>query len=71
LPNFKERACNLDFPAHHGSNFDAYFTGCQLFEPEKSVEVDVWGRKVDKKLIFDPKVDFKSKKSILSMVFST
>jgi len=40
LPNFKGRACNLDFPALHESNFAAYFTGCQLFGPEKSVKVD-------------------------------
>jgi len=40
LPNFKGRACKLDFPALHESNFAAYFTGCQLFGPEKSVKVD-------------------------------
>jgi len=37
LSNFKGRACNLDFPALHESNFAAYFKGCQLFGPEKSV----------------------------------
>jgi len=40
LPNFKGRACKLDFPALHESNFAAYFTGCQPFGPEKSVKVD-------------------------------
>jgi len=35
LPNFKGRACN--FTALHESNFAAYFTGCQLFGPEKLV----------------------------------
>jgi len=35
LSTFKGRACKLDFPALHESNFAAYFTG-----PEKSVEVD-------------------------------
>jgi len=69
LPNFKGRACKLDFPALHESNFAAYFTGYQILGPEKSVKVDLRGRKVDKKSIFDPKFDFKSKKSILSFVF--
>jgi len=40
LPNFKGRACKLDFPALHESNFAAYFTGCQLLGPEKSVKVE-------------------------------
>jgi len=51
LPNFKESACKLDFPALHTSNFAAYFTGCQLFGPEKSAKVDFWGRKVDKQSV--------------------
>jgi len=37
-PNFNERTCKLDFPALHESNFAAYFTGCQIFVPEKSVK---------------------------------
>jgi len=41
LPNFKGRACKLDFPALHKSNFAAYFTGCQLFGPENTVKVDL------------------------------
>jgi len=57
--------------ALHWSNFAAYFTGCQFKEHEKSLKVDFWGRKVDKKSILDLKVDLKSKKSILSIVFST
>jgi len=48
LPNFKGRACKLDFPALHESNFAAFFTGCQLFGPEKSVKVE----KVDFKYRF-------------------
>jgi len=40
LPNFKGRACNLDFPAVHESNFAAYFKGCQFLGPEKSFKVD-------------------------------
>jgi len=44
LPNFKGRACNLDFPALHESNFAAYFTGCQLFWTQKSII----SRKVEK-----------------------
>jgi len=40
LPNFKGRTCKLDFPALHESKFAAYFTGCLLFEPEKSVKVE-------------------------------
>jgi len=40
LPNFKGRACKLDFPALHERNFSAYFTGCQIEEPEQSVKVD-------------------------------
>jgi len=71
LPNFKGRACNLDFPALNESNFAAFITACQLFEPEKSVEVDFRGQKVDKKSIFDPKFDLKSRKSIISIVSST
>jgi len=71
LPNLKGRVCNLDFPALHENNFVAYFTGCQLFGPEKLVKVDFGGLKVDKQSILDPKVDLKSKKSILSIVFST
>jgi len=35
LPNFKRRACKLDFHALHESNFAAYFTGCQILDPEK------------------------------------
>jgi len=61
LPNFKGRACYLDFPALHESNFAAYFTRWQLFGPEKSVNVDFRGRKVDKKSVLDPKVDLTSK----------
>jgi len=49
LPNFKGRACKLDFPALHESNFGAYFTGHQKVQ------------KVDKKSILDPKVDFKDR----------
>jgi len=37
LPNFKGRACKLDFPALHESNFAAYFTGCQILGPVKSI----------------------------------
>jgi len=40
LPNFKGRACKLDFPALHESKFAAYFTGCQICGPEKSDQVD-------------------------------
>jgi len=40
FPNLKGRACNLDFPALHESNFAAHFTGCQLFGPAKSFKVD-------------------------------
>jgi len=36
---FKGRACKLDFPALHVSNFAAKFTGCQFLGPEKSVKV--------------------------------
>jgi len=64
LHNFKGRACKLDFPALHESNFTAYITGCQLFGPEKSVKVDLCDRKDDKKSILDPKL-------IVSIVFST
>jgi len=39
LPNLKGRNCKLDFPALHERDFAAYFTGCQLFGPEKSVKV--------------------------------
>jgi len=55
LPNFKGRACNLDFPALHESNFAAYFTGCQLFGPEKLIKSRFCTQK--------------SKNSILSFVF--
>jgi len=61
LPNFKGRACKLDFPALLESNFAAYLTGCQLFGPEKSVKVYLRGRKFGKKLILGPKVNLKSK----------
>jgi len=54
LPNFK--ACKLDFPVLHESNFAAYFTGS-----EKSVKCDIKGRKVDKMSVLDPKVDLKLK----------
>jgi len=40
LPNFKGCACKLDFSALNESNIAAYFTGCQIKEPEKLVEVD-------------------------------
>jgi len=40
LPNFKGRACKLDFPALHESNFAASFTGCQILGLEKSNKVD-------------------------------
>jgi len=43
LPNFKGRACNLDFPAQHESNFAAYFTESQLFGPEKSAKIEFRG----------------------------
>jgi len=45
LPNFKGRACKLDFSALHKSNFAAYFTGCQIKRPQKAVKVDFWGSK--------------------------
>jgi len=47
------------FPALLGSNFAAYFTGCQIFGPEKLVKVDFGGRKFNKKAVFGPIVDFK------------
>jgi len=68
LPYFKGRACKLDFPALHESNFAAYFTGCQLFGPEKSI---FEAKKSIKKSILDPKFVLKLKKSISSIVFST
>jgi len=40
LPYFKGSACKLDFPALHDSNFAAYFTGCQIFGPDKSFIVN-------------------------------
>jgi len=45
LPNFKGRACKLNFPALHESNFAAYFTGCQHFGPEKSIKSRFWTQK--------------------------
>jgi len=51
LPNFKGRACNLDFLAIDESNFAAYFTGCQIK-----------GRNVDKKSILEAKVDLSRRK---------
>jgi len=58
LPNFKGRACKLDFPALHASIFAAYFTGWQLFEPEKSIKSRFWTQKsiLSRKV---EKVDFK------------
>jgi len=57
LPNFKGRACKLDFPALHESKFAAYFTGWLIVGPEKSVKVDFLCRRVDKKSVLDPKVE--------------
>jgi len=54
-PNFKVRACKLDFPALHESNFAAYFTGCQILGPEYSVKVNLRGPKVAKKSILAQK----------------
>jgi len=53
LPRFKGRACQLDFPAN--------FTAWQFLGPEKSVKLDFWDQKFDKRLVLDPKVNLKSK----------
>jgi len=37
LPNFKGRACKLDFPALHKSNFAVYFTERQILGSEKPI----------------------------------
>jgi len=53
LPNFKGHAFKLYFPAVHESNFIAYYIGCQILWPEKSIK----SQKVDFKYrLFDLKI---------------
>jgi len=57
------RACNLDFPALHESNFAAYFKGRQTIESVKTVKVDFFGQKSRLKVLFlNRKVDLKVQK---------
>jgi len=56
LPNFKGRACNLDFPALHESNFAAYFIqGASFLGPKSQLKSNFEAEKS----ILDPKVDLK------------
>jgi len=58
----RERACKLDFPALHESNFVTYITECQILGPKSQF-----------KSIFGAEKSIKSRlwtqKSILSIVF--